>query len=190
MAGNSVPIELSRKRHPYSYQFHFVTVQLKNGRTVKCDNLFWTPKDEKGEYLVARNQTIDRWTAKSSFKSEVLPVDGTIVFVEDVHEKFIFEICEANNLDHVCGESIAFHLSPVCHATLYSRNGHELLAKDVCVGGWRSKETKQPVLAYFNENKYHDDAEWVSKATRVPIDTLVFAPEKEICWETSNLVWP
>lgn len=193
MSENSIPIELSRERHPYPFQFHNVTVQLKNGRTVKCDDLFWKPKSERREYLVARNRIIDRWKDGHNIKSDVLPADGAIVFVEDVHRKFIFETCEANNLEHVCGEDIAFHLSPICHATLYSRDGHKLLAKDVCVGGWSSSsngEEHVPKLAYFTRNGVHSNEEWIKSANRIPVDTLVFAPAKEIHWETSNLVWP
>lgn len=188
MRKNSVPIYLSREQYPHSYEFHGVTIKLKSGRMVKCDDAFWQPKSKNGNYLVIRNRIADPSQTRDHTKSEVLPIDGTIVFVEDADKRFIFETCEENNLDHVCGEDIAFFLSPICHATLYSRKDYRLIAKDVCVGGRSSGGV--PYLAYFTSNRVHSNQEWISSATQIPVDTLVFAPKKEIHWETSLLVWP
>lgn len=180
------PIELNLKKHPHPYQFNFVTIVLKDGSKITPQKCFWDPDRRDGEYLVTRDEFEEGH--KKQVKRRVLPYKEATIYV-NAEELFIFETCQKNGWDHVGGNSIAFHLHPVCHATVYDKN-RKLVVKDVVVGGWRG-EKDQPTIAYFRDNKEHEDEDWVKNATRLNIDDcLIFANPEEIHWETSSLVWP
>lgn len=183
------PIKLDRKKHPYPYQFNYVTIELKDRTSIQTQTCFWSPNQSDGEYLTTRDETQDKYSSRTKVKRNVLPYEGATVYVGSQKELFIFQTCQEHGWEYVDGKSIAFHLPPVLHATVYDKN-HTMVAENVVVGGWKAREGGKPVIAYFRDNKVHSNEDWVNNATQLDIECLVFANKEEIHWATSNLCWP